>query len=298
MASRASLQYSLFVGVILSLFILLLLIVAFLNPLKDVFLNIYSDSSCNSFFKTKNLFSKFSVNIPFSTSENFCAPTFIKVKKSADDNEIKSVIANSMINCWNNYGRGSVELFSERGSNFYCVLCSYISFEDKNKNIVGFKDFLINNYVPYTKYSDYTYMEFLSNCDLEKCDGDFYYFSSDEKANTITSLNQDFDINTNNDYAVLYLTYEKNAFLKNIDALKISSTAAVISVVVLSVTGGAPLIIYGLVATATAVTSGTVALKYASKDPYWVSGVTVVPYDQNTLKSLNCENIDNINSNI
>ncbi len=300
--TKASFNSS-FVLLIFFSILLLFLILIFLNPFSNVLKSV-GDKSCNSFFKTKSFFSKYGVDISFSQSKNFCDVSFVKIPSSTDS-EVKSFFANSMIDCWNKYGRGSTELFHNTGTNYYCVLCSYISFDDSyNKKIVGFKDYLKENYVPFYPYRDYTYIEFLANCDLEKCNGDFYF--ADLKNNDFSYFGsknydseKDFDvIDTSKNYGVLYLIYEKNAVIKKLDALIISSSIAVGSVIVaalLPVSIPITIISYGAIATVSGVSSGKVLFDYASKDPEWNAGVVVLPYDQ--VKLLNCENIERISSN-
>jgi len=58
------------------------------------------------------------------------------------DNEIiKRKIANSMFNCWDQYGRGKVEIFDTKDRN-YCVICSSLEFTKKDE-IKDFTKFLI-----------------------------------------------------------------------------------------------------------------------------------------------------------
>ncbi len=295
---------SYFVFLILFVVFLLLLIIIFLNPLKDV-LNSAGDKSCNSFFKTKSFFSKYGVDISFSQSKNFCDVSFVNIPSSYTDSEIETFVADSMIDCWNTYGRGSTELFHNTGSNYYCVLCSYISFEDKNKKINDFNVFLRDNYVPFYPYTDYSYIEFLANCDLNDCNGDFYslnlknndFSSFDSFYNTLEGNDKYYSvIDTSKNYGVLYLIYEKNALIKKLDALKISSSVAVGSVIVAAlIPASIPIIAYGAIATVSGVSSGKVLFDFASKDPEWNAGVVVLPYED--VKTLGCENVERISSN-
>ena len=255
--NKASISITAAALLIISLILLLILIVSFLNPVGKI-LNKQGEKSCNSFFKTKNFFSIFGVDVPFSASKEFCPPSFVKVKSSLDDDKIKKVFADNMIDCWNKYDRGNVELFSDSGSNYYCVLCSYITFEGEKKTVTGLKQFLEENYVPFYPYKDFTYLEFLSNCDLNECSGDFYAASKNDFL-PYDNVDKDITIDTSKNYAVLYLSYENNAIIDKITAAQIASGAAIVSMVVLGVfTGGVPLIVYGIVGTATAYSTGKV----------------------------------------
>ncbi len=306
---KASFVLSKTMLLILSVIFLIVLIVAFLNPVGKV-LNKAGEKSCNSFFKTKKFFDFFNVKIPYSVTKKFCPPTFIYVKTN-DEEKIKETIADSMINCWNNYGRGSSEIFQNKGSNYYCVLCSSIQFENKDsetkndnsKTIIKMSDlynYLKNNYVPYSQYNDLTYLEFLSNCDLNGCYvKNFYIFNPNEEMNNElkTSLsNYDYDISTDKDYAILYFIYENNAIINKLDALKASAGAGVVSAILLFFAPvSTPILLVGAVGTFVSVGASAVTFKIASKSPEWSAGVTIVPYDPEFLKeNLKCENIENI----
>ncbi len=297
LAIKASFQQNNLVLILLSVVVLFFILSFFIVPFKSS-LNSYSEKSCNSFIKTKFLFSKFDVNIPFSSSKNFCSPSFIKIK-SSDDNTVKKVFSDSLINCWKEYGRGSVELFSKTGKKFYCVLCSHMTFEEKNKKISGFKQYLLEKKVPYYPYKDYTYMEFLSNCDLEPCEGEFYFFDatkkeSSESLKSVKNFQNNIldEIDTSKDYATLYLIYENNALLKKLDALKYSlSSGGIVAMVLLPTIGSVPILVIGSAVTIVSLSTGKVLFEIASKNPEWNAGVTIIPYDEETLKGLECENL-------
>jgi len=72
-----------------------------------------------------------------------CPTEEIVISKKANDREIKQKIAKAMVTCWNNFGKGELNLFSK--DNLYCSICATISFEDETRELSDFSDFLAKN---------------------------------------------------------------------------------------------------------------------------------------------------------
>ncbi len=78
-----------------------------------------------------------------------------------DEMKIKKIIADKMVECWDIYGRGKMELFETEDNN-YCVVCSRLSFKEATE-LEGFTLFLNNNIAPLKKMS---YLEYLAEVDI------------------------------------------------------------------------------------------------------------------------------------
>ena len=81
--------------------------------------------------------------------------------RTQDEQEIKRIIADKMVECWDQFGQGKTEIFNTKDNN-YCVVCSRLTF-DKKTELQGFTSFLNNNIAPYKKMS---YLEYLSGVSM------------------------------------------------------------------------------------------------------------------------------------
>jgi hypothetical protein len=81
--------------------------------------------------------------------------------RTQDNQEIKKIIANKMVECWDLYGNGQMEIFDTEDNN-YCVVCSRLTF-DKKTELQGFTSYLNNNIAPYKKMS---YLEYLAGVSM------------------------------------------------------------------------------------------------------------------------------------
>jgi hypothetical protein len=90
------------------------------------------------------------------TSKLDCPTNYVTVTKGK---EAIPTIANEMYTCWDNFGRGQLELFQHEDDN-YCVVCSVIDFKGLEGNHPG-----MFNYLAYQKPKgkSLTYLEFLNN---------------------------------------------------------------------------------------------------------------------------------------
>lgn len=66
---------------------------------------------------------------------------------SGDDEEIKKQTAEAMYTCWDNFGKGKLNIFpTELGADeVFCALCSEITYEQTGKNIVSFMEYTVAN---------------------------------------------------------------------------------------------------------------------------------------------------------
>lgn len=212
--------------------------------------------------------------------------------KTDDEQEIKKIIADKMVECWDQYGKGELEIFDTKDAN-YCVVCSRLTFENEAE-ISGFTSFLNNNIAPMKKMS---YLEYLSGVSVRDYDTSGYEGSE---------LNEFDNIPINESLAVMF-TMGKNA---NPDAWKGIEQTNVVTAAEGAALGtilGA-VIWFGLVscpesagigcavagvATIIASATGVGVVGYsagASRTADWDARVIVWPYDK--LNELNCNYIE------
>ncbi|MBI2670978.1 hypothetical protein HYX18_03310 [Candidatus Woesearchaeota archaeon] len=129
-----------------------------------------------------------------------CPTQKITVK---DPEKIKLILANQMYDCWDKFGRGKIK-FLDPEIGTYCIICSKINFEDeaKGKELGGFLGYLAETKIRDDRGNpvpgiDYTYIRFLTD-----------YETKQDELEKIKAVQDDI-INTNNDYAVMFLYYKQ-----------------------------------------------------------------------------------------
>jgi len=80
-------------------------------------------------------------------AEDLPVPPLRKNIKWKNEEMIKRDLAYDMLNCWDDFGRGKLNVFpSERlDHQNYCYICSYIDFEEKGLAITNFTYYLMEN---------------------------------------------------------------------------------------------------------------------------------------------------------
>jgi len=211
-----------------------------------------------------------------------CPTQNVTIKENLDTSQgqenAKKEIAIAMYDCWDQFGEGQYELFDiTTGIEMYCVMCHYITFEDKDKRIDDFIDYLQENTIP--KDNEVTYYDYLTGFQTSEV---IKGFEQDVKG-YIESHNVP-EIYTRYDYAVTYFYYKKSYF----DKLRASTVGTVVGsfvsvIVAIFVPGGqvlAPVIMFagGL--------GGFVLGSDTAAD--WKSGVMLLPMDADKLFELGC----------
>ncbi|MFH0979053.1 MAG: hypothetical protein V1837_07180 [Candidatus Woesearchaeota archaeon] len=69
----------------------------------------------------------------------------------------KAQLADSMYKCWDNWGKGKLDLFANDG--VYCVVCSWVKSKDKSMTLTGFDNYLSTTIIP---GRGITYLDFLN----------------------------------------------------------------------------------------------------------------------------------------
>jgi hypothetical protein len=110
-----------------------------------------------------------------------CSTEYLNFK-SQDDTRLKKEIADKMVECWDTYGKGDLELFNTK-DNSYCVVCSRLTF-DKKTELPEFSNYLNSNLAPLKKRS---YMEYLSGVRIENYEKSVYDNTDLNKFDTIST---------------------------------------------------------------------------------------------------------------
>lgn len=116
------------------------------------------------------------------------------------DEQIKKRIVDAMDTCWSMVGKGEMNFMPKDFlSEEYCLICSSIQFDEKTRRdfpvITGFLDYMNKTKVPGQEISYYNYF-FGNEATLKKM--------------------SDFEIDTSNDYAVLFVLYKAGTFTPKI----------------------------------------------------------------------------------
>ena len=93
----------------------------------------------------------------FDFSKNIICPPKEVIITESEDNKINQQIAEEMVECWEIFRRGELELFT--GTGVFCAVCSNIEFKDKEGNFEGFSKFLTETKMPFSQVS---YAEYLA----------------------------------------------------------------------------------------------------------------------------------------
>ena len=98
-------------------------------------------------------------------SSKLNCPTQMITIKETDESAIKAKLATAMYDCWDQFGQGKLELFSDNG--LFCSVCSVINFEKKDMAIGHFTDYLMTAKAP-APNQKITYMDFLQGYETPK----------------------------------------------------------------------------------------------------------------------------------
>lgn len=93
-----------------------------------------------------------------------CRTEYLEVKGDKPE-VLQKKIADSMVDCWQMYGEGELEIFNTEDNN-YCAVCSRLEFKEQTQ-VPGFTNFLLNNVAP---GQETTYMEYFKQTG-KRCGG-------------------------------------------------------------------------------------------------------------------------------
>jgi hypothetical protein len=215
-----------------------------------------------------------------------CETEYINFKEQ-DDEAIQKEVADQMVDCWDLYGRGQLELFDTK-DNTYCVVCSRLSFTKKTE-IPHFSVFLNTNIAPYKQE---TYMEYFTGLKVDNFQQTVYENSD---------LSGYDNLSTKEPLAVMFVM-GKDAYPGGLaggtqlvttpTGLAVGSAAGVVVGAILVVAGvvACPVGCF-LVAGAIAATGGGIGYLVGSdRSADWDARVMLWPYDK--LNELPCTSLE------
>ncbi len=136
---------SLIIGIVIILILLL-----FLSPFKTAVIDTNHKTQC-----TKSVRDAVGIHIlgePFG-KEIVCPMLSQTIKDDSSvpkqEEKIKRIIANEMVDAWDIYGRGELKLFNEEDT--FCAVYETFDFEKTKEPVRGFSKFLAEEYVPLQK---------------------------------------------------------------------------------------------------------------------------------------------------
>lgn len=287
-------------GFVFVVIFLVILFVAFTfwASLKDIYNKVAEKQICKTSVLTH---SRLKLKYADFSGKINCPTTKLKIDDK-DENAVKEQIASSMFDCWDKYGRGKLELFSD--DNVYCTICTRITL-NKEIKVKGITDYLGN---AHPKNEKLNYLQLLTT--EKPGDSEYSKYLASLGNRKIEDV---LDASVNNEYAVV-LTYIKgkekiaNYWEKaKYTAPAVGTVALGFAVVKLGFGAGSVLSFFltpfvGVpVGTFISLTGGAMIVggaywagfaAYLSRTPFeHVAFLSFIPYDAESLQSLNCNEI-------
>lgn len=219
-----------------------------------------------------------------------------------DENAVKGQIASSMFDCWDKYGRGKLELFSD--DNVYCTICTRITL-NKDIKVKGITDYLSNAHPENEKLN---YLQLFTTEKPGESEYSKYLASLGNR-----KIEDVLDASVNNEYAVVFTYIKGKEKIKNYwektkyTAPAVGTVALGFAVVKLGIGAGGVISAFltpfvGVpVGTFISLTGGAMIVggTYWAGFAAYFSGVpfehaaflSFIPYDAESLQSLNCNEI-------
>lgn len=226
-----------------------------------------------------------------------CQTQNLKIK---DAKIAKKKVADAMYDCWDQFGRGKLDLFAD--DNVYCVICNYINFSE-NVKISG-----LNNYLATQKpqNQDTTYLDILT---AERTENSKFLKELESR-----KIYDELDASKKSDYAAVF-TYIKGkkyleeyskkigytqigigiAAIGTVVVFKGGPAAAVISSSFLTPAGGVAVGLFvagtGTILFGVGALWSYIAWNYAGVPFEHIASVSFIPYDAQELQALNCKDL-------
>lgn len=272
--------------------ILILIISFFVWQTSKALTGFGVEQECKSVLTTGGIMQFLNPNAPiksalpsqqFEDDISLCPVNAIRYKARTSPELINKDIANEMISCYQKYGGGDVNLFEQApGRNLYCVMCTYIEFDE---SVPGPVDGLID-YMNEEEISGLgvTYSEFLAGATTTKSASGIEIPAQNE-----------IIIDTNQDYAVYFIYGKAKDFwsdqlgnnIKSSVVGTVGGTALGIGVVAVAGTGAvlSAVIVVPIVLVATTV--GFFSGPEAVPDQY-DGMVMLAQYDSEIIRQFQC----------
>lgn len=243
-------------------------------------------------------------DIGFVADELKC-PTQYPVIKARTEEEIKYAIADEMKRCWDDFGRGRLELFDDEA--IFCSVCSVMEFQKKGVVIEDFTEWLSETEIPeLARNGTYlSYMDYFANYESMEAGGVI-----DEARQEVADKNQGQlspDLSTDELYSVVFVYIKGKHWIaeyKKTTGSRLTSSlvagggmgiaAGGATVVALSLVPGVNLGVWTLLGLGSTIglTTGTVTTWeafFAKETPDVISMVLLKKHNETELLDLACE---------
>lgn len=221
-----------------------------------------------------------------------CPATRIRISERASEESVISTIAQQMAVCHRDYGAGDLDLFAHEPSQktLYCVVCSHIVFPEGSSGVIeGLSEYLSTANVP---GKDFTYAAYLGSVDHELYGPAFV---------------PQYDIDTSQDYGILYFYGERNKFWANhVESVTTGATigagvavvATVVAIKLAPVTAGVSLVLSAILVPVAGVGGGVVggaAGAGADVGSEYIGATVLIPWDSDVFaNALKCDRIEGL----
>ncbi|MBW2967491.1 hypothetical protein KY362_03320 [Candidatus Woesearchaeota archaeon] len=236
-----------------------------------------------------------SIQAPFSEeggqeAEIDCPTRYITVETDTP-REMRRDVADLMAECWDNFGRGKLRLFTAQDEKF-CVICSVFRFEDRDTSLDGLPSFLMFEQSQYRQGTRrLTYHEFIQGVRTQ----------TDVVDETLRNRVDEGALLGSEKYAVMF-TYYKQSYWSQLErgilGGSIALVGSAIGVVIIAGTGGLGtpigiLVIGASVTAGVAIGVGTAddSAGIATEGADWDANVILAEYNAQNLVGLGCEEL-------
>lgn len=194
--------------------------------------------------------------------------------------QAKKEIAETMKDCWDVFGRGKYDLFTEE--KVFCSVCSVIRFNEKDKELSGLASFLLSENVPGQRV---TYSDYLTNIETSQARRLIGSFSPEQ--------HQQFEggrLSTSNDYGVIFVYAKGDDKISELGRHLTAQTTAGQVGAVISIGVGAGVLIFvsgpvgwGLAAVGVAASEAITYFFSEDNRPEWMAMLLLREYTREAL---------------
>lgn len=277
-------------GVIVMLFVIV--IVAFIiKSISDISSESAEDVQCKASVMAYARLLDMPVGSEKADASTINCPTKYVTVESGTAKEMNRDIANLMVECWDNFGRGDLMLFDAADEKF-CVICSVFEFEDKSARLTGLPLFMMTERAPIKVDGRRpTYDEFLTG---RMTDPDVVDRMEEQDMSFLDGSHR---------YAVMFTYYKESYWSKVKSAIAgglIGAATVVVAGAIVVASGGSLTTVAGAVLKYGITTAFVVggAVGGASSEggvttpgADWHAQVILAIYDSNVIGKLGCETL-------
>lgn len=208
--------------------------------------------------------------------------TFLEEIETDDEEEIKAELVRFMYDAWDMFHEGELDLFdvglTDRN---FCVLTHHIEFNDNAEDVgevEGFVEYLAENEIPSPAKEEMSYLEYLH------CYNTRYDVEEVKKEIGGSSRTNIADINTENDYGIMFVYTKAGELDSLVKGAGITSAIATVAGVTVTVsTGGLAVFAIG-----GALAGGAGGL-ITSGPADWSACVVLFPYTEESINQFDCD---------